>query len=268
MLQLNDIDKTKLSAPVMAFLNALELKHAKVPYYLVVNAVQSTHRPEHWQLRFHDARFADDETVDLAGVVEWTYGNRSEKEYKVTSRKVQNDRYGHWGNEHSSRRTKDVKKAVKIAMDVLQPFEWHEISAKGRRNAEQSHQAWLNEAGTATHPFHMGYDVLYEEIKHLVEQGVVFKTEKFKKAAAGIPAYEEFQERRSKNARFHTVIERGEKVIYIKDGHALEPEEFCAIDPLPEATRNAIALLKLVGKEKLLPDVGYRHGENTYFVYV
>jgi hypothetical protein len=114
----------------------------------------------------------------------------------------------------------------------------------------------------------MGYDVIYEEVKHLVGQGVVFKTEAFKKAAAGISAYEEFQDRRSKNAKFHTVIERGEKVIYIRDGHALEPEEFCGFDPLPESTRNAIALLKLVGKEKLLPEVGYRHGENTYFIYV
>lgn len=267
MLQLKDIDKTKMSPPIVEFLNLLELKHAKVSYYLVVSAVQSTHRPEYWQLRFQDARFADDERVDLAGVVEWTYGKRSDNEYKITSRKIQNDRFGHWGNEHSSQRTKDVKKAVKIAMEVLQPFEWHEISAKGRRSAEQSHQVWLNETNSATHPFNMGYDVVYEEVKYLHSIGVQFKTEAFKKAVAGLPAYEEFQARRSKNARFHTVIERGEKVIYIRDGHALEPEEFCAIDPLPESTRNAIALLKLVGGNKLLPEVGYRHGENTYFVY-
>lgn len=268
MLQLNDIDKTKMSAPIVEFLNLLELKHAKVPYYLVVNAVQSTHRPEHWQLRFHDARFADDETVDLAGVVEWTYGSRSEKEYKVTSRKVQNDRYGHWGNEHSSRRTKDVKKAVKIAMDVLQPFEWHEISAKGRRNAERSHERWVSEETKAVYPFRISHEDIYEEVKYLTSIGVQFKTEQFKKAAAGIADYEEMVRKAQIKPRFHTVIDRGEKVIYIRDGHALEPEEFCAIDPLPEATRNAIALLKLVGKEKLLPEVGYRHGENTYFIYV
>jgi len=268
MLQLNDLDKTKMSPPIVEFLNLLELKHAKVPYYLVVNAVQSIHRPEYWQLRFQDARFVGDETIEVAGVVEWTYGSRSNHEYKITSRKVQNDRYGHWGNEHSSRRTKDVKKAVKIAMEVLQPFEWHEISAKGRRNAEQAHGAWATENNVARYPFNMGTETIYEEVKHLVEQGVVFKTEAFKKAVAGLGAYEDYVNRNNKPARFHTVIERGEKVIYIRDGHALEPEEFCAIDPLPEATRNAIALLKLVGTHKLLPEVGYRHGENTYFIYV
>jgi len=267
MLNLIDIDKTQLSEPVIAFINALELKHATNSTTFDVRAVRSPHRPEFWQLRFFDPRFTEEE-MPPANVVEWTYGTRNDKEYKVTSRKIQNDRYGYWGNESSSRRTKDMKKAVKIAMESLAPYEWHEISAKGRKDAEDSHRNWMNEASQSTFSFTIGYDAVYQEIKHLVKQGVVFKTEEFKEAVAGIPAYEEFQDRRSKNAKFHTVIERGEKVIYIRDGHALEPEEFCAFDPLPESTRNAIALLKLVGKEKLLPEVGYRAGENTYFVYV
>lgn len=123
MLQLNNIDKTQLSEPVVQLLEAMELKHAKLGYCLTVSAVQSTHKEEFWQLRFHDTRFVGDESVDMLGVVEWTYGSRSDKEYKITSRKIQNDRFGHWGNEHSSRRTKDVKKATKIAMEAIQPFE-------------------------------------------------------------------------------------------------------------------------------------------------
>lgn len=268
MLQLNDIDKTKMSAPIVEFINLLELKHAKLPYYLVVTATQSPHREEFWQLRFRDSRFADDESIDLVGAVEWTYGSRNDKDYKITSRKIQNDRFGHGSNEHSSRRTKDVKKAVKIAMENLQPFEWHEISNKGRRNAEQKHQAWAVENNIARYPFNIGDEGIYEEVKHLVEQGVVFKTEAFKKAVAGLEAYEEYLGRRSKVAKFNTVIERPDKVIYIRDGHALEPQELGAIDALPENTRNAIALLKLVGENSLLPEIGFRAGENTYFVYV
>lgn len=267
MLNLIDVDKTLLSEPAIAFINMLELKHTKIPTTFDVKAVPNVTRPEFCQFRFFDPRFPEEE-ISPIGVVEWTYGSRSEREYKITSRKIQNDRYGYWGNENSSRRTKDIKKAVKIAMETLAPYEWHEISAKGRKNAEESHRNWMNEASPSTYPFNMGYEEIYAEVKHLVEQGIVFKTEKFKKAAASIPAYEEFQARRAKNPKFHTVIERGEKIIYIRDGHALEAEEFCAIDPLPEATRNAIALLKLVGGNKLLPEVGYRHGENTYFIYV
>ena len=268
MLQLNNIDKTKMSEPVVQMLEALELKHAKLGYCLTVSAVQSTSREEFWQLRFHDTRFAGDESVDMVGVVEWTYGSRSDKEYKITSRKVQNDRYGHWGNEHSSRRTKDVKKAVKIAIEALQPFEWHELSARGRRDAERAHERWAQEDNKALHPFRIGHEDMYEEIKHLVGMGIEFKTEQFKKAAAGMANYEEMMRKANIKPKFDTVMFKNDKVIHIPDGRALEPKELSDVEALPEGTRNGIALLKLVGINALLPEVGYRGGENTYFILV
>jgi hypothetical protein len=267
MLQLNNIDKSQLSQPVVEFLNAMELKHAKNPYCLTVSAHQSTYKPEFWQLRFHDARFAEDE-VELAGVVEWIYGKRSDNEYKITSRKIQNDRFGHWGNEHSSRRTKDMKKALKIAMEHIDPFQWHEISNKGRRNAERAHEQWARASTSATSVFCIGHDKMYEEIKYLVSTGVKFKTDAFKNAAAGIEAYEEMQRKIGIRARFDTVIVRPDKTIFIPDGRALEPQELSDVEALPEEARNGVALLKLVEKDKLLPEIGYRGGENTYFILV
>lgn len=268
MLQLIDIDKTKLSAPVLNILEAMELKHAKLGYCLTVSAVQSIHKEEFWQLRFHDPRFTEADGVDLVGVVEWAYGSRSDKEYKITSRKIQNDRYGHWGNEHSSRRTKDMKKAVKIAIDAMQPFEYHEVSAKGRRDAERAHERWKDEDNKFVFPFRIGHEDIYEEVKHLVEMGVQFKTEAFKKSAAGIPNYEEMQRKSALKPQFDTVMVRPDKTILIPSGRALEPQELSDFDALPESTRNGIALLKLVEKDKLLPEIGYRAGENTYFILV
>lgn len=266
MLQLKDIDQTKLNPPVLDLLKALELKHAKLPYYLVVTAVQDSHKEMYWQLRFHDARFNEGE-VDLAGTVSYTYGKRSDHEYKVSSRKIQNDRFGHWSNEQSSQRTKDLKKAVKLVVNTVLPFEWYEISNKGRRTAEQEHQRWANADSSATNAFSVDIGHVYEEVKHLASIGVQFKTEAFKNAAAGIGAYEEFKRKIAVKPKFDTVIYRGEKAVYIPDGRALEPQELLS-EALPENTRNAIALLKLVGENSLLPEVGFKSGENTYFVYV
>jgi len=267
MLQLNNIDKTKLSPPVLDFLNAFELKHAKLGYCLTVSAVQSTSREEFWQLRCFDPRFdIEKDGVGAVGVVEWTYGSRSDKEYKIGSRKIQNDRYGHWGNEHSSRRTKDMKKALKIAMEAMQPFEWHEVSARGRRDAERAHDRWKDEDNKFVFPFRMAHDSIYEEVKHLVEMGVQFKTETFKKAAAGLANYEEMLRKSTLKPKFDTIMVRPDKTILIPDGRALEPQELSDFDALPENTRNGIALLKLVEKDKLLPEIGYRSGENTYFI--
>lgn len=268
MLQLTNVDKTKLSEPVLNILNSIELKHAKLGYCLTVQAVQHGHREDFWQLRFMDSRFEGDDSVSPVGTVEWTYGSRNNYEYKITSRKIQNDKFGHWGNEHSSRRTKDVKKATKIAMDNLLPFEWHEISAKGRRDAERAHEKWKDEDSSARRPFMIGHEGVFEEIKHLVEMGVEFKTPFFKNAAAGIADYEEFIRKSSIKPKFNTVLIRPDKTIFIPDGRCLETTESSDIDTLPEATRNAIALLKLVGTGSLLPEIGYRGGENTYFILV
>jgi hypothetical protein len=268
MLQLNNVDKTKLSKPVLDFLNAFELKHAKVSYCLTVSAHQSVSREEHWQLRFNDTRFLDDDSIEPVGVVEWTYGKRSDHEYKVSSRKIQNDRFGHWGNEHSSQRSKDVKKALKIALDNIQPWEWHEISAKGRRDAERAHEKWSSEDSKSMYPFRIDLGIVYEEIKHLVEMGVQFKTNEFKKAAAGIEEYEEFLRKAAVKAKFDTVIVRSGKTIFIPAGRCLEWKELDGFDSLPEDTRNRISLLKLVDKNNLLPEIGFRAGENTYFILV
>jgi hypothetical protein len=268
MLQLNNIDKAKLSEPVLNLLEAMELKHAKLGYCLTVSAVQSTSREEFWQLRFHDQRFVDDTSVEPVGVVEWTYGSRSDKEYKITSRKIQNDRHGHWGNEHSSRRTKDIKKAVKITMEAMQPYEWHELSARGRREAERTHERWAQEDNKAAYPLRINPESMYEELKYLISTGVQFKTDAFKNAAAGIEAYEEMQRKANIKPKFDTVMVRPDKTIFIPDGRALEVKELDAVESLPEKTRNGIALLKLVGKDTLLPEVGYRAGENTYFILV
>jgi len=269
MLQLDNIDKTQLSEPVLAFLNEMELKHAKIGYCLTVSAVRSTYKDFYWQLRFHDTRFTTDE-IDLVGVVEYTYGSRSDHEYKISSRKIHNGKYSHWSNENHSQRTKDVKKALKIAMGAMQPFEWHEVSNKGRRNAEQAHELWAKSDSSSIRAFRIDPDTLYQEIKYLSKYlkdlGIPFNTDAFKSAAAGIEAYEEFQRKASIKPKFDTVIVREDKVILIPDGRALEPQELGALDTLPENTRNAIALLKLVEKDKLLPEIGYRSGENTYFI--
>jgi len=265
MLNTIDVDKTVLSEPVLEFLNAMELKHAKIPYCLTVSAHQSQYKPEFWQLRFKDSRFTEEE-ADLAGVVEWIYGTRNDKEYKVTSRKIQNDKFGHWGNEHSSRRTKDLKKALKIAMDSIEPFGWHEISNKGKRNAERAHESWIGTDNKAVYPFRIGHEEIYKEVKHLLSLGVQFETEQFKKAAQGIEAYEEMMRKAEIKPRFDTIMVRPDKTIFIPNGHALEPKELSDVDALPEDTRNRISLLKLVDKNTLLPEIGYRDGENTYFI--
>lgn len=267
MLNLNDIDKTLLSDPVVQFLDLLETKHTKITSPLNVKAIQSTSRPEFWQLRFYDPRFVDEKHPPV-GVVEWTYGSRSEKEYKISSRKITNERYGHWGNEHASRRTKDIKKAVKIALEALVPFEWIETVKQSLRQAEQNHERWMRESLTFGSSLG-GVDVhsMVEELENLMAQGATFKTEAFKKAISKIPDYRENKRRQAIKPKFNAVIDRGDMVVYIPAETPNAPQELPSIDVLSDSIKESIALLKIMGKDNLIPEVGYKGGENTYFIY-
>jgi hypothetical protein len=118
------------------------------------------------------------------------------------------------------------------------------------------------------YPFRIDLGIVYEEIKHLVSMGVQFKTNEFKKAVAGIEAYEEYLRKAAVKPKFDTVMVRPDKTVFIPDGRALQPQEISDFDALPEDTRNRIALLKLVDRNNLLPEIGYRAGENTYFLLV
>lgn len=267
MLNLTNADKTQLSEPVLAFLNVFETRHVKKDFTLNVKAVQSTNREEFWQLRFYDPRFTEDE-VSPVGVVEYTYGSRSEKEYKISSRKIQNDRYGHWGNENKSRRTKDAKKAASIALESLELFQWHEICAKPRREAEQKHEGWMRESQTYGSALgSIGIKEMVEELENLLNQNVTFKTAAFDKAISKLPEYYEHQRRAVIKPRFDTILDRGDKIVYIPDGRALEAQELPSIDVLSDSIKQGVALLKIMGGGNLIPEVGYKGGENTYFIY-
>ena len=59
---------------------------------------------------------------------------------------------------------------------------------------------------------------------------------------------------------------RDDKVIYIT--HDGQQQELANVDALPEKHRDAIALLKIMGDEQIIPEIGYKGKHQKYFVYV
>ena len=83
-----------------------------------------------------------------------------------------------------------------------------------------------------------------------------------------VKAHEEFMRKQEIKPKFDVVLVRPDKTVYIPHTDTKNPKEVNDIELLPESTRNSVALLKLVGSNQLLPEVGYRAGENTYFILV
>lgn len=266
MLQQVDIDRNVLSEPIKVLLDELTLKHNKLQYCLTVSAKQDSHNPEFWTLLFNDPRFTKEE-VGAVGSVSWEWGSRTDKEYKIKSRLIDNDRFGHWNrDERKAKRTKDVKKAVKAILEFVKPYMWQELMMEERSNAQRASSKWKDESDGIQYRFKPEVKEMVEELKNLMEQKVIFKTEAFKNMLQKIPEWEEMQRRKSIPSKFDSVMFRDDKVIYWTHDGALS--ELASVDALPEKHRNAIALLKLMNDEQHLPEVGYKGKHQKYFVYI
>jgi hypothetical protein len=266
MLQQVNIDTNVLSEPIKVLLDDLMIKHNKLQYCLTVSAKQDANNPEFWTLIFRDPRF-DEKEVGAVGTVRWAWGSRNDKEYVTTSRKIQNDRFHAWNrDEHRSKRSKDPKKAIKHILEFVKPFEWIELVAEERNNALKAHANWRDESDGLQWMFRPGANEVAEELQHLLSLGVTFKTEAFKRMVEKFPEWQENQRRKSIQPKADSIMFRDDKVIYIT--HDGQQQELANVDTLPEKHRDAIALLKIMGDEQIIPEVGYKGKHQKYFVYV
>jgi hypothetical protein len=265
MLQQVDIDRNALSEPVRLLLDELTLKHNKLQYCLIVSAVQDSRNPDFWDLVFHDPRFTNDEAKPV-GAVSWSWGSRNDKEYRTKSRLIQNDRFGAWNrDEFHSKRIKDVKKTIKNVLEFVKPYEWHELVTEERNNALRASSKWRDENDSIQYSFRPNAKEVVEEILHLMNLNVPFKTQAFKNMISKLPEWEENERRRSVVNKFDSIIFHRDKVIFVT--HDGQQSELPSVDALPEKHRNAIALLKIMGEEQHIPEVGYKGKHQKYFIY-
>lgn len=266
MLQQVNIDTNVLSEPIKVLLDDLMLKHNKLQYCLTVSAKQDSNNPEFWTLIFRDPRFTEEE-VGAVGTVRWSWGSRNDKEYITTSRRIENERYHAWnGQEHRSKRTKDRKKAIKHVLEFVKPYDWIELVMEERAGALKAHERWKDENDSLQWMFRPGANEVVEELQHLISLGVTFKTEAFKRMVDKFPEWQEHQRRKSIKTKADSILFRDDKVIYIT--HDGQQSELPNTDALPEKHRDAIALLKIMGDEQIIPEIGYKGKHQKYFVYV
>lgn len=266
MLQQVDIDTNVLSEPIKVLLDDLMLKHNKLQYCLTVSAKQDSNNPEFWTLIFRDPRFTVEE-VGAVGTVRWSWGSRNDKEYVTTSRRIENERFHAWNrDEHRSKRTKDPKKAIKHVLEFVKPYDWIELVAEERQGALKAHERWKDENDSLQWMFRPGANEVVEELQHLISLGVTFKTEAFKRMVEKFPEWQEHQRRKNIKTKADSIMFRDDKVIYIT--HDGQQSELPSVDALPEKHRDAIALLKIMGDEQIIPEIGYKGKHQKYFVYV
>lgn len=245
--------------------NQLTLKHATVPVKLLV-----TYRPYSregtGEYLFWDPRFMEEGSKPV-GKVKWEYNYQTRTDtnfnYVVFSPRIQNQKYGAWNNDYHTISSINAKKAIKAALEFIKPFSYVEIVEESQPKVERAHREWIDENSSVAYNFNLNHEQTYAEIKSLVNQGVVFTTTTFKKAAAKLAEYEEWQERKKVTGLACIYVE-GEKYVEIR---GTKETIFNSVKELASDTQSKMAMLKIMDINILLPEVGYRIDNKTFWVY-
>jgi hypothetical protein len=252
---------------VREFYDKFVKKHNKTSTgTLIVNYVHLT-TPECGQLSFYDTRYTHPEAKPVFTVsYKTSYTRGKDYEYVIWSERISNAKFAQYNSDHYTQSTKDVNKAVSIALKYSHARTWWEIAKGSQRDAQKAHQNWESEPRGKLHGFGVTDAMLYKELRNLVAQGVTFITSEFNKSVLLLDEYAEWENRVKRTVPMRAVIEEDGK-FYMPEDIRKGARKFESLEDTPEELRGKLSMLKLMG-EGFVPEVGYRAADGVYWVYV
>lgn len=206
-------------------------------------------------------------------------------QYFVESRKIVNNKYNAWRDQHNRLFCADEGKAVKNAITNLRPYSPKELVNTAARQYKDKIDAHIEKKRDEFHGVvsPLTYrEALAAEIQHLVAKGVEFTTEPFIRAAAQaakLLAERDVLVKKSYGSYFVNVRMVGsEQWVDIAEvnsprnsssrGANITNDELQAmrIDDLPEDIKGKLAVIATCEVGHYVPEIGYRSSEKTFWV--
>ena len=222
------------------------------------------------QVRFVDSRFPGGWRADksLAVLHMEGFDKNSKPIIKMTSKRINNEKYSHHNADYHTRVSSDPKKMLKWRKEYIKPYTPLEVAERTRDRVFSAHDMWQTQASDAMTGFSYVREAeLYDEIEQLLSVGVQFRTKKFRELAEqGLPAYREKQAR-SKAAKpeTHVIFNPDESVVVTDKEGATTYDSF---DMVPQAIQQQVSLLRMMEADQYLPEVGIRFDTNVFWVNV
>lgn len=252
---------TSSQMALLDFINALRKAHMSKPqkilYTFDADKLGSLGIATH-KVFFYDAKHPDRKPI---GVVERIY-SRSETKYGVYHRF--NGEKKRAPKIHSlslvADVTQDLKRAVSFATKYFQPLTEEDVAMRASDSAIAALSRWSSE------PFKHSriLDCLesVEEMRSLVEQGVIFKSTLFKDAASKVDSMIEYYRRQVVRAVPMVFVLEHNGLICTGRAEGAEDcrtvAKFAKPEDMPEALYNKYSLLRLTDEDTHMPEVGYR----------
>jgi hypothetical protein len=213
---------------------------------------------------FYDSRVSP---PFLVGTIDYDSEN-----YIVVSGLIKNEKFARYNHDFHSKRSKDFKKALKVALTYIRPASWELVAQSSRRDISVHLAEWSNKPAQAINN-HIRYRIsredVYGEITHAIEMNARFKTDVFNDAIKVILENREEAKRREALNLTHLFVFINAQGMYESNVWTGTKSD----DELPEEVRMKLGMLRLLDEPKtnssgtILDEVGTRCG-NYFWVFI
>lgn len=248
------------------------IRKARAPNLEVVGnflTTWNTSAPKLKQMAFKDPRFP--QIDQFVGKVTFEDG-----EWVIESRRISNQKYKRNTPDFNKKKTGDITKAVKIAVDNVVPFAYYEVMLRSDHLINRVIKSWREEGSGYSNIFNdLKYKSIYQEVKRLKDMGIAFVTPEFQRIATeGLDLYELDQIRKSKPVRkFHVLfMDHGRIAVTAQDVDKSGYNEgvqaskvYDAFEQLPEEIASNVAMLKMLNDGDKILGVGLRVSANEFY---
>jgi len=188
--------------------------------------------------------------------------------YCVQSDDIENEKYSCGNDGYHIRQSKDMAKAVKLAMKYLTPLDYDDIHDKCLGNLHRGISNLREPARDKVHQ-KMGIErsVIAQEVAHMIASGYQPSTEAFKNALdMWVREGAELKRMQDYKPRACLVWVKPNSLLYrfTEDRVATE---CTSMDDVPELVRNKLAVLQIAKNGDAIADVGVRVSDITYWVF-
>jgi hypothetical protein len=257
----NKDNPTSSALALLDFIRVFRAAHAAKPQKILYTFQEDKSAALNIATRevlFYDPDHADGKPIGIAG----RHFTNSETKYSVYHRFNTGKRRAPQNRAAglSAEVTKDLKRAVSIAVKQFKPLTEIDVAVRASDKARTELSRWVRE--TWRHSRILDSLDSVEEMQSLVSQGVIFKSNLFKDAATKVGGMVEYYRRLAiSNIPMVFVVEHGGVLC---TGRSEDTDDcrtvarFNTPEDMPEAVYSKYSLLRLMDVDTHLPEVGYR----------
>ena len=188
--------------------------------------------------------------------------------YCVESEKIENDKYSCVSEGYHIRQSKDMKKALKVAIQFLKPLGYQDIQDKCMATLHSGiNQLRYPAREKISDALNVGVSEIAQEVAHMIASGYQPSTKSFKDALdLLVKEGAELKRMQDYKPRACFVWVKPNSLSY-KFTDEMQVTECTSMDDVPEFVRNKLAVLQIAKTGDAITDVGVRVSDITYWVF-